>query len=596
MSQNDLLKLTNILLIVQDVAIIDTTKQFALERKNMKAKGILMHRTKNIIALRADQGSSTVVQVFDLDTRAKVKQAEIKEPVVFWRWIDEDTLGIVGKSGVYHTNITDQAAPAKIFDQDAKFGQCQIMNYGIDGSKKWCYLVGIYQGANQQICGYMQLFFIEKRQQQLLDGGFCATFSDMPVTTAGYKNSLFIFAQKKAGEMSTKLHIMEIGNPAPGAQKLKQSADIQLMDGDFPVLIHDAAKYGCVFLVTKMGYAYMYEVSTAALLHKQQFTDQLCFVATRNPNTDGMLVVNKSGQLFMLNVEEGALVPTIANAAHIPNNKELSFRLAQRFGLSGADDMFLLMFNQKLAAADYAGAANVAKEAPGTLLRNVDTINKFKALPQQPGAPAPILVYFNTLLQTVKLNEIESVELAKPVIAQNKLNLLEGWMKEGKLTMTAELGDLIRAANPQMALNIYQQSGSPDKVIQGLIETGQLAKIMPYCQQQGHTPDFVAILRQIMPANPQAAVELAKMVTSRDSGPPKANIDQVTSIFLEYNRIQECTAFLLDALKNNAPDEGHLQTKVFEINLKSAPNVAERIFALNLFTQYDRERVARMCE
>jgi len=82
--------------------------------------------------------------------------------------------------------------------------------------------------------------------------------------------------------------------------------------------------------------------------------------------------------------------------------------------------------------------------------------------------------------------------------------------------MTDELGDLIRAANPQMALSIYQQSGSPDKVIQGLIETNQLDKIMPYCQQTGHAPDFVKILRQIMPVNPQAAVGLARMVTNRD--------------------------------------------------------------------------------
>lgn len=202
------------------------------------------------------------------------------------------------------------------------------------------------------------------------------------------------------------------------------------MDGDFPVLIQDSPKYGCLFIVTKMGFVHLYEVSTAALLGKQQITDQLCFVATRNPNTDGMLVVNKAGQIFMINVEEAALVPFIANAVHIANNKDLSFKLAQRFSLPGADDMFMLMFNQKLAAADYAGAANVAKDAPGALLRNADTINKFKALPQQPGAPAPILVYFNTLLQSVKLNEIESVELAKPVIAQNKLNLLEGWIKE----------------------------------------------------------------------------------------------------------------------------------------------------------------------
>ena len=95
-------------------------------------------------------------------------------------------------------------------------------------------------------------------------------------------------------------------------------------------------------------------------------------------------------------------------------------------------------------------------------------------------------------------------------------------------------------------------------MIQGLIETNQLAKIMPYCQQTGHAPDFVKILRQIMPVNPQAAVGLARMVTNRDQGPPKAQIDQVVTVFLEFNKVQECTAFLLEALKHNRPDEGHL--------------------------------------
>jgi clathrin heavy chain len=73
-----------------------------------------------------------------------------------------------------------------------------------------------------------------------------------------------------------------------------------------------------------------------------------------------------------------------------------------------------------------------------------------------------------------------------------------------------------------MALSIYQQSGSPEKVIQGLIETNQLDKIMPYCQQTGYNPDFIKILRQIMPFNSQACVNLAKMITNRNPGPPRA--------------------------------------------------------------------------
>jgi len=119
---------------------------------------------------------------------------------------------------------------------------------------------------------------------------------------------------------------------------------------------------------------------------------------------------------------------------------------------------------------------------------------------------------------------------------------------------------------------------------------------MPYCEQTGHVPDFVKIMRQILPINPQAAVGLAKMVTNRDNGPPKAQADQIVNVFLEYNKIQECTAFLLEALKSNRADEGHLQTKVLEINLMSAPNVAEGIFKLNILSHYDREKIARMCE
>ena len=49
-------------------------------------------------------------------------------------------------------------------------------------------------------------------------------------------------------------------------------------------------------------------------------------------------------------------------------------------------------------------------------------------------------------------------------------------------------------------------------------------------------------------------------------------------VFLENQRVQETTAILLEALKGNRPDEAHLQTRLFEINLQTAPNVAEGIF------------------
>lgn len=48
---------------------------------------------------------------------------------------------------------------------------------------------------------------------------------------------------------------------------------------------------------------------------------------------------------------------------------------------------------------------------------------------------------------------------------------------------------------------------------------------------------------------------------------------QIVDVFMEYNLIQQCTSFLLDALKNNRPMEGPLQTRLLEMNLVHAPQV-----------------------
>jgi clathrin heavy chain len=69
------------------------------------------------------------------------------------------------------------------------------------------------------------------------------------------------------------------------------------------------------------------------------------------------------------------------------------------------------------------------------------------------------------------------------------------------------------------------------------------------------------------------------MITVRDpQGNPKTPLDQVVQVFLEQKKVQEVTAFLLTALEGNLPNEGHLQTRLFEINLSTSPQVAEGIF------------------
>jgi clathrin heavy chain len=51
----------------------------------------------------------------------------------------------------------------------------------------------------------------------------------------------------------------------------------------------------------------------------------------------------------------------------------------------------------------------------------------------RPGTLPPILQYLGILLQKGKLNRHESLELARPVLVQERKQLLEKWLKENKV-------------------------------------------------------------------------------------------------------------------------------------------------------------------
>lgn len=69
--------------------------------------------------------------------------------------------------------------------------------------------------------------------------------------------------------------------------------------------------------------------------------------------------------------------------------------------------------------------------------------------------------------------------------------------------------------------------------------------------------------------------------------------------FMSQNMIQPATSFLLDALKENKPEQGHLQTRLLEMNLVHVPQAAYAILGNEMFTHYlDRPtgRIANLCE
>ena len=94
--------------------------------------------------------------------------------------------------------------------------------------------------------------------------------------------------------------------------------------------------------------------------------------------------------------------------------------------------------------------------------------------------------------------------------------------------------------------------------------------------------------------NPDKAADFATSIARED--PNLLDIDRAVDVFQSQGMIQAATSFLLDALSQNKPEQGQLQTRLLEMNLTNAPQVADAILGNEMFSYFDRERIARLCE
>lgn len=94
--------------------------------------------------------------------------------------------------------------------------------------------------------------------------------------------------------------------------------------------------------------------------------------------------------------------------------------------------------------------------------------------------------------------------------------------------------------------------------------------------------------------DPNGAVNLALQIANMD--PPPLDLNALADQFLQRSMVREATSFLLDVLKDDKEEHAKLQTKVLEVNLMMYPNVADAILANEMFSHYDRPRIAQLCE
>lgn len=571
------------------VAIVDLHNNFEVTRKNMSADNAIMHTKENVIALRAN---GTALQVFNLGTKQRLKLHTLDSPVVLWKWLNDEVLGLVTGTDIYTWAIFDGTnnGPVKLTDRHHLLNNCQITSMVADPELSWFAVNGIAQ-EDGRIAGHIQLYSKARNVSQAIEG-HVSKFALVKLNGAPQPTKVFCIGNKGALGQGN-LHIIEIDHVDGNPPFPKKTVDIFFppdATNDFPISLQASNQYGIIYILTKYGFIHLYDIETGSNLFVNRITADPVFTAAPYNDNTGLVTINKSGQVLAVEVAKDKIIPYVLEKL---SDVSLALSLASRGGFPGAENLFNQQFQNYLNQGDYANAAKVA--ASSEQLRTQDTINKLKHITPQPGQISPILQYFSTLLDRGSLNKYESIELAKPVLQQDRKPLFEKWLKEDKLTSSEELGDIVKSYNDTaLALAVYVRANVNIKVVSSLAELGQFDKILPYCQKVGYLPDYTNLIQNLVRVNPDKASEFATSLLA--NGDVDLNIENIADLFFSQNYIQQGTAFLLDALKNDSPSEGHLQTKVLEINLLHAPQVADAILGNNMFSHYDKPSIGKLCE
>ena len=186
--------------------------------------------------------------------KAKVKSYKLPEGtnIAFWRWITPNTIAMVTQTAVMHWTMDGDSAPVKVFDRHGSLANSQIINYQASADGKWLLLVGISQGANSSINGNMQLYSVDKRVSQPLQG-HAGCFASVHVNNEATARNVFCFIEKKP-QQQPKLFVMQVGQGGEGSPFKIPPQPVTFAPeaaNDFPVSLIVSRKHDILFLITK---------------------------------------------------------------------------------------------------------------------------------------------------------------------------------------------------------------------------------------------------------------------------------------------------------------------------------------------------------
>lgn len=656
-----------------EVVIVDLSSPSSPIRRPITADSSIMHPDYRIMAIR----SGHQLQVFDLDLKKKIASHSMMEEVCFWKWISSSTITIITQRACYHWDVLDTTTntpssppppPFHLFDRHPSLSDCQIINYKHYG-KDWMLLVGI-RAKEGRFAGSMQLYNTERRASQIVEGhtgdfaeipadplsldGVCSNGGDTTTTTSN-SHSLFIFANRAVNSSFCKVQISEI-NYKEGRPKFgKRSFEIPFppeASSDFPIGLQVTPGLGIMYLVTKFGFLYIYDLYTCSFLYGNRISAETIFLSAplRNPkfSSNGIIGVNRKGQVLSVSLDLEDPSSTFPSQEITCRLKILLFKAGIIVSSSMYSSVFKEYMDTLIEEGNLSTTISLFINAPpiASFRENFSLKERISMMPSNDSSPllqlyvqiircsdsrpldgeesmefirlflssSTIPPYLEDLKRAIENDSCARLSISLPFIDV----LIECSLKFGDpLFYTLSLTLLLPMASGSTGSGAGNNDNVHQRVCKSFAGLGEWGKLGVYLNKVAHNflPDYFEILGSlILSNNIEQAIQGSKAILK---GNPLSALS-IFNIFMSHSLPKQGTTAVLDCCREDVLLEvgsstlcktetmaelQELQTEILSVLLEMAPPLAIALLKppvsqsnKPIFTSYDHVHLSQIIE
>jgi clathrin heavy chain len=87
---------------------------------------------------------------------------------------------------------------------------------------------------------------------------------------------------------------------------------MDLMPRLFTIFLQISQKYGLIYVITKLGLLFVYDLETAAAVYRNRISPDPIFLTAESSTTGGFYAINRRGQVLHATVNDATVVPFVS--------------------------------------------------------------------------------------------------------------------------------------------------------------------------------------------------------------------------------------------------------------------------------------------